>query len=224
MAEEPQTGLHLKRALLQSVNPHLVGEGFKLNASRDRFVRRRDGIADIFHITCTRAVRGYYLDPGRSVSIDRVEEIFHQTSGFESKTQKDTPTMGTRVGPILNGRPTSSKLLLKSEADINHMTGSIVRIFREDALPYFERWSPLVAIDAELNGDPTKITIHRGPVWSRCSTGIIVARLVGRSDYRELADFYLDVMARNSGGFYLHRFLALIDSLESIEAGSGITI
>ena len=65
-------------------------------------------------------------------------------------------------------------------------------------------------------------TSHRGLAWFRCSTGIIVAKLVGRPDYEQLAAFYLDVMTRDNKGFYLKRFQPLLKSLESVEAGSGL--
>ena len=78
------------------------------------------------------------------------------------------------------------------------------------------------AIDAELNDDPSKKTPHRSLAWFRCSTGIIVARLVGRADYEKLAEFYTEVMTQDNKGFYLTRFQNLLRSLESAEPGGGL--
>ena len=88
----------LKAALFGSLARRLTSEGFQLNTPDDNFVRCRDGITDIFQVTCLNAKPGYRVQPGVAVRIERVEEIFHQTSGFEPKYQHSTPTMGTRVG------------------------------------------------------------------------------------------------------------------------------
>ena len=90
-------------------------------------------------------------------------------------------------------------------------------IFLEVAVPYFERWASLEAIDIELNEDPTKRTVHKALAWFRCSTGIIVAKLVGRTDFDRLAASYLDIMREDNKGFYLKRFEVLLKSLETVE-------
>jgi len=107
------------------------------------------------------------------------------------------------------------------KSDFERFGSRIASVFREFAFPYFERWGDLVAIDVELNDKPAERTPHRGIPWERCSKGIIVARLVGRPNYDQLAVFYTEVMTQNSKGFYLKRFQALVKSLRSVDAGSG---
>ena len=93
-----------------------------------------------------------------------------------------------------------------------------MQVFRTFALPYFEKFVSLAAIDAELNDKPTERTPNRGSPWLRCSTGLIVAKLVGRPNYQELIDIYTEVVSGNAKGFYLKRFQALVQSLEAVEA------
>lgn len=213
----------LKTSLLHSIRPHLVADGFKLNEAKTRFVRRRDGLVDVFPLICTNANPGYYVEPCVIVSIEQVEKIFHQASGFRAKTQNDTPTMGTLLGPLKEGRPTSYKFTLKTESDISCVTERIVQVFHEAALPYFDRWGSLTGIDAELNDNPENPSIHRGTAWLRCSTGLIVAKLVGRADYEHLVEFYSGIMSRDNKGFYLTRFQALVKSLEFVKKGNDTT-
>jgi hypothetical protein len=222
MAEDVEQTTPLKVRLFESVRRQLIGHGFVLNAVRDNFVRRHDGITDIFQLTCLDAKPGYRILPGVAVRIERVENIFHETSGFERKYQKDTPTMGTRMGSLLTGSPRACEFLLESESEIASVTEMIVGVFREFAPPYFEKWGSLAAIDAELNDKPGERMHNRALAWFRCSTGIIVAKLVGRHNYGELVAFYTDVMTRDNKGFYLKRFQALVKSLESVEPGSGL--
>jgi hypothetical protein len=212
----------LKIALFESVRKRVLADGFELNAEGDNFVRRHDGITDIFQLTCLDAKPGYRVQPGMAVRVDQIEDIFHQTSGFEFKYQKGTPTMGTRVGSLLGGSPRACEFLLESEAEITAVTEKLMSAFREFVLPYFDHWGSLTAIDAELNDKPAERTPHRALAWFRCSTGIIVAKLVGRPDYERLAAFYTDVMTRDNKGFYFKRFEALAKYLESVAAGGGL--
>jgi hypothetical protein len=213
----------LKLALFESVGERLVGASFKLNAIKDSFVRRRNGVADIFQLVCKDAKPGWRIQPNVAVRLEQVEEIFHRTSGFEPQYQKDTPTMGGSVGHFLKGSGRACEFLLTSNSDVAPVAEQVTRVFEEFAIPYFERWASLTAIDAELNDKPLEPTLQRSLAWFRCSTGIIVAKLVGRSDYEQLAKLYSDVMARDNKGFYLKRFQALLKSLEAIEPGSGLT-
>jgi len=211
----------LKAEFLESVGRELETEGFKLKAAKDSFVRHRSGVSDIFQLVCKDGKPGWKVQPNVAIRLEQVEEIFHGTSGFELQYQKDTP-MGASVGRLLSGSTQSVEFLLASDSDLAPTTEQALRIFRETASPYFERWGSLQAIDAELNDDPSKKTPHRSLAWFRCSTGIIVARLVGRADYEKLAEFYTEVMTQDNKGFYLTRFQNLLRSLESAEPGGGL--
>ena len=223
MAEDAEEMTPLKAALFESVRRQLAGDGFELKAARDKFIRRHNGITDHFQLVCRDAKPGYRIQPNAGVRIDRVEQIFHQTSGFEPQYQDNTSTMGAPVGALLTENPRACEFLLESESEIASVTEEIVRVFREFALPYFERCGSLAAIDAELNAKPGERTRQRALAWFRCSTGLIVAKLVGRPDYEQLVAFYTDVMTKDNKGFYLKRFQALVKSLESVEAGSGLS-
>ena len=218
LPEEENTPL--KVALFDSVRPHLVADGFELSRKYYKFIRRHDGISDWFYLVCPNAKPGHWVKPAVGVRIERVEQIYHQTSMFQKKYQSGTPTMGTMVGILLGGDSLSCRFLLRSKSDIPGIVEKIIPLFREVALPYFERWSSLSAIDAELNDKPGKRTPHSALAISRCSTGIIVAKLVGRPDYERLAAFYTDVITKDNKGFYLKWFLPLLKSLESVAPDS----
>ena len=211
----------LKAALFESVRRRLATDGFELKTQYDKFIRRHDGVTDHFQLVCKDAKPGYRIQPNVGVRIDRVEEIFHQTSGFEPKYQGNTSTMGAPVGTLLGGNPRGCEFPLASEPEIPAVTDQIIGVFRKVATPFYKHWSSLAAIDAELNDKPGERTLYRSLAWFRCSTGIIVAKLVGRPDYDRLVAFYTDVMTRDNKGFYLKRFQPLVASLERVAAGTG---
>ncbi|QPF82525.1 hypothetical protein IC762_22535 [Bradyrhizobium genosp. L] len=149
--------------------------------------------------------------------IERVETIFHQTSGFEAKYQKDTPTIGSSIGMLTAENNRACEFLMENESELSSAVDGIVDIFERFALPYFETFGTVPAIDKELNFSPATPTPHRGSSWLRCATGAIVARLNGRPDYYELVHAYAEQMRRLSKGFYSGRFEALLQSLETVQ-------
>jgi hypothetical protein len=212
----------LKASLFNLLSPELTNQGFSLKRAKDTFVRRRGDLTDMFQLVCLDEKPGYRVQPNVAVRLERVESIFHLTSGFEAKYQKDTPTMGNSIGIFLTGDSRSCEFRLASEREVVALSQKVAGVFREFALPYFDRWGSLAAIDAELNDRPSEPTRHRALAWFRCSTGIIVAKLVGRPDFDQLAALYTDVMTRDNRGFYLPRFQELVKSLESTEPGSSL--
>ena len=159
-------------------------------------------------------------EAGVGLRFETVEEIFHRTSGWDPKFQKDTNTVGTQVGVLIDGKGTSCRFLLESESEIASVTEKVVGVFRKFALPYFAQFGSLAAIDTELNDHPAERSVNTSLAWFRCSRGLIVAKLTGRPDYEQLATFYLNVMTRDNKGFYLKRFEALVESLKSVERGA----
>ena len=124
--------------------------------------------------------------------------------------------MGGSVGSFVGRSNRSCEFLLESDREIDAVAEGIVRIFEEFALPYFEKFSSLDAIDAELNRSPQEATPNRVAPWLRCATGVIVAKLVGRPNYPELVAVYSEILSRSDKGFYLKRFQALLKTLETI--------
>lgn len=152
-----------------------------------------------------------------ALRIERVEDIFHQTSRWDPKSQKETPTIGSEIGRILTGRSGDCEFLLDFSASIPRVATEIVEVFRKHALPYYEKFSSLREIDHALNDHPRHDTPHRIATWLRCATGLIVARLVGRPDYQRLVRIYTSQLRWCDKGFYLSRFLDLVKSLEAVK-------
>ena len=203
----------LKEALFETVQKGVTGEGFVLKRSKERFVRERADITDVFQLVCLDGKPGLRVQPNVGVRVARIEETFHRISGFEPKYQGDTVTIGAGIGNITNNDNRACEFIVETDVDVITASEQILRVFREFALPYFARFSELSAIDAELNDHPLERTPNRPVPWLRCASGLIVAKLVERPNYTELVQVYGDLMSRADKGFYLGRFRALADIL-----------
>lgn len=211
----------LKLAVFECLKPSLADQGFKLKAAQNTFRRQHDGVTDMFHLVFLDNKiddrSGWRIQPTVAVRNERIEEIFHQTSGFEQKYQADTATVGNFVGDLVSGRNRDCEFLVTSADDIPQVSGLISTIFNDFALPYFKKFRSIDAIDEELNAAPLEENANRGIPYFRCTTGVIVAKLVGRADYDDLVQIYTKRMKISDKGFYLKRFQALVDSLAVME-------
>lgn len=211
-----------KKTVFSTVARELEPAGFVLDAGKERFAKRHDGLVDVYQLVCVDEKPGWRIRPNVAVRVDLLEDIFHRASGFEGRYQADTISIGGVVGSILHGSARACEFVVQSEASVVPVAAEIVNVFRQAAIPYFAKYEQLREIDIELNDRPTERTQHRVAPWLRCSTGLIVARLVGRSDYRSLLSIYEDVMRRVDNGFYLPRFEALARQLESQAIGGNL--
>jgi hypothetical protein len=207
----------LKSGILESLRPELAKHGFSLSAKHGRFVRKHGEISDDFTLVCRDDKPGCKVEPHVAVRIERVEEIYHQTSWFRPEHRKNTCTVGGSVGELSNRPSHRLEFLTTQESGISRVVEGVLKVFQDFALPYFEQYGSLRAIDHELNDDPAKRTRQRALATFRCSTGMIVAKLLARADYDQLASFYLQVMKTDNDGFYLKYFKALLESLKDVE-------
>lgn len=207
----------LKIAVFDSLRSQLSGYGFVLKPAKDSFVRQHEGIVDVFQLVCLEGKPGLRIQPNVAVRVEEIETIFHQTSGFDQEFQGNTPTIGGAIKNIVGNSNRVCEFVLESNSEVDSVVAKIMNIFTEVALPYFQKYASIKAIDTELNNKPTERTPSRIAPWLRCATGIITAKLTKRSDYEQLVQTYSGIMSRLDKGFYLVRFQALLKSLESIK-------
>jgi hypothetical protein len=214
----------LSMVLVKAVEAELKPLGFKLAKGKKprarrapssisaAFVRAVDKRKRIekYHLMVINEWPGYRICPSVSVRFEEVEGIFHRTSGYDSEQQEDSSTVGIDLWRVF-GR-NEYQIPLKDEADLATATSRVLAIFHEKAEPYFTQFSTLATVDSAINDQPGDDCVHRDALWVRCSTGLIVAKLVGRKNYDQLVSIYLD-MVRSKSNFCLARFELLLSDL-----------
>lgn len=213
----------LRRGLIEAIALRLSTDGFKFWAATSSFIRRSNDKTDWFVLTFLDPYDhpGWEIELGMGLRIECVEDIFHRTSRWNPKAQAETLTIGGSIGKIFPGDSHAYNFFIDSSVDIPHVAAAIIDVFQERALPYFAKYCSLQEIDRELNSFPAQATPHRVMTWLRCSTGLIVAKLVDRPDYEQLVDIYTSTLRRKDRGFYLSRFEDLVRSLETVHTEFG---
>lgn len=208
----------LPSLLLDAVGAELNLFGFKLMKGKKRLMRRSHGRTEVFGLPVVDYAPTYYVRPWAGIRFDEIENLFHQTSGFEPAYQSDTHTIGVDFWRIYG--TDGYDIPFREEADVTTVASQLLTIFREKAQPYFEQFSTVAAVDVALNDQPNEPCIHGGMPSNRCSRGVIVAKLTGRKNYDELVSIYRSILIKDNNGFYLPAFESLLDRLEGISAGN----
>jgi hypothetical protein len=104
---------------------------------------------------------------------------------------------------------------IKTLEDIKEW-GIIVRKFYEDyAVPFFEKYNSVDAIDKLLNEKPTEKVIYLDDLGWRIIKGLIAAKLNNNPKYNELRDYYRsEVESKFQGYFMYEKCLKTIDFLD----------
>lgn len=84
------------------------------------------------------------------------------------------------------------------------------------AVPYFETYDSLEAIDKALNEHPEEPCVHMLNERGRCSRGLVVAKLVKRPNYDELLRIYDEKVLRLGPVTYKKYFRPLVEDLEQL--------
>lgn len=188
--------------------------GFECTKGEHSFFRRRNGRRERFHFAVIKYPGEVRLHPTLGIRFDKVESIFHRTSGFEPQFH-GTDTVGLHLRNVRG--PNGYEIQLHSEFDVPSVVRRLMEIFHADAEPYYAKYSTLEAIDRSLNERPRERTVHSILPRQRCSAGVIVAKLLGRDDYEELVSIYRETLQQEAKGFYLPRFEALVQDLETLD-------
>ena len=160
---------------------------------------------------------GWELKPSLLLRFDIVEDIFHKTSGFEERYKKGTPTIGTSIEDYQTDN-NNYRFYLTDENQIDAIEQNLFLLFKKIALPFYEKFNSLEKVDKALNND-LEDTSLTGDIF-KGSKSLIVAKLIGRDNYKELEDFYLQYYKEFANGFYFPDFKKLTKFLEGFNINS----
>lgn len=105
---------------------------------------------------------------------------------------------------------------IKTEEDIKEW-GKIVRKFYEEyAVPFFEKYNSVDAIDKLLNDQPTEKVIYLDDLGWRIIKGLIAAKLNSNPKYNELRAYYRSEVENKFQGYFMYeKCMKTIDFLDN---------
>lgn len=143
--------------------------------------------------------------------IQKIAALILEDSDFHCKL---CSTIGSGTDNYFN--ELNYRYKIKIEDDIKEW-GEIVRKFYEEyAIPFFEKYNTVDAIDKLLNDNPTEKVIYLDDLGQRIIKGLIAAKLNNNPKYNELRDYYKsEVESKFQGYFMYDKCMKVIDFLDS---------
>jgi len=204
----------LKLTVIQTIETQLMSFGFSYVNKHGWFHRKREYGVDYYVPIFVDIGNGYEVTLTAALHINRIEDLFHKTSGIDKKAQKDFFTLGIDFWRLY-GR---EKYVFRVSDEPSAATAGreLKNIFEEHAVAFYDRFSDVARIDEALNSAPQEPCIYRLMPWLRASTGVISSKLSAQGNYDGLVSVYREQMKSLADGFYLPRFDSLITSLEGL--------
>lgn len=182
-----------------------IGERYKLDKTNLQFIYDNEKYTNIFNLTFYKRTLGYAVEPNIWIQIKAIENIYHEICSREKKYFKDTITIGSSCGNLIENtdgefkQNNSLTFPIENDEDIEGVTEQIFSIFSDIALPYFNKYSNLNIVDSIYNDKPEIRTVHKILNPERCTKGLIAAYLVKNPKYLELESVYVNKMENVSG-------------------------
>lgn len=206
----------LKSELLKDLIKPFDSFNYKLNkTSGEVYKRDKEGWTRLTIIFLTNAQGGWTINTSIGIRKNSIEDIFHETSGFEAKYQKGTSTIGCFIEDYIKDY-SNVRIALFEEQQLKEAKEAIINLFENVAKEYFHNFNNIKTIDDLLNSRPNEDTVHSNEIF-RGSKGVITAKLTDRGNYSELVDIYCKKYEEFSNGFYLPAYKKLIDFLRNVE-------
>ncbi len=202
----------IAETIITAFAPDVANDGFEFDPTSSCFIRQDGDIRHVFLVPLSEKYGRLVCTPDVGVRSDLVEEIFHRTSEFSDSDTKNTSTLGVNVKLLT--RSSDFDVAVANADDIEQAVHKLMRAFRDISIPYFDEYGSLEGIDRALNSNPMEPCVHMINERARCSKGLIVAKILMRSDYARLLETYDGKVLRAGEITYKKYFLPLVTSLE----------
>ncbi len=193
----------IKNTFQASVSDELLKYGFKLNKQDSMFTRKTSYGWDKFHLTFYNRSSGWDVDFGMLIRLNEVEKIYHMGSYFEEKYHRTTSTIGIDIGTYLNDED-NNQIFLDEDSDLNEFYTMTLRLFKEVAIPFFEKYNSIQELDKAINVEEGK-SIFSGYKFEG-NLGIILAGLSGNPNFSFFEQKYRYYYTKTYKGFYLKEY------------------
>jgi hypothetical protein len=142
-----------------------------------------------------------------NIQIQNIEgEIFEEKGIYD--------TLSTGISTYFN--ELNYRFKIKNQEDIIEWGKIVRRFYEEYAVPFFEKYNSINAIDKLLNDHPTEKVIYLDDLGWRIIKGLISAKLNKNPKYNELRDYYKsEVESKFQGYFMYEKCIKVIDFLDS---------
>lgn len=197
---------HLEEELTPRLSPH----GFQFVKAQEAYTRTRDGVSNFFYLGIT-SMKGLFMliDPSAGIRFDRVERIFHEVSGMKGRDAKESWTLWGSWRNTIRDPKIRGMFRVEGSSDISAAVKWVESDFLEFAIPMFEKFTTLEALDSLFNSTPSSDAGYAGNSDNKATRGIITAAILRRNDFDRLAAEHRRKLQTVDQGIHVKAFDAL---------------
>ncbi|WP_281323903.1 hypothetical protein [Flavobacterium sp. IMCC34518] len=183
-------------------------QGCEFSLTKDiQFFRLGFGVANYIDEFKTSCSIGLGIFPVQKILFNALDEIPIIPNDYGS-------TLGVRISDYFG--ETNYNYKIKTQEDIVEWGKIVTKFYQEYAVPFFEKYNSVDAIDKLLNENPAEKVIYCDDLGWRIIKGLISAKLNQNSKYNYLRDYYKgEVESKFQGYFMYEKCMKVIDFLDS---------
>lgn len=146
-----------QEALLVQIGTAVAQSGFR--RSKQSFHKRTPIGRQTFHVAFVPHATDFDVLADVAVRVDEIEVLVNADNKLLTTAEKrETATIGAEIGFLTTGE--QLRWTVASAEDVPAVTEQVLRVFRDVALPYFERFAEWGAVLDILRADESEASIH----------------------------------------------------------------
>ena len=208
MAIDPKIRSAVTEGLLRKLSEFSV----EYYAPNCMYISRVEGFDHQYQLIFIEKYNRIIVEPDIGIRSHEVESLYHQWSGFSERDAVHTATIGGALPNIFDRK---YEVEIKQKRDVKNAVETLRQWYVELGVPFFEENSSLVKMDEILNSEPSQYCDFAGSL-SRESKGLIIARLLNRTDFEELCEIYDERIKKQGDAIYSQYWLPLVEGLRRL--------
>ena len=213
--------VQLRKVFFEQLGSLLRPEGFVLNRGLERFILKSSDLElQFWTLTNARGRDVIEIELGLGIRHLKVESIYHHCSGVHAKWQSHSPTysidlwrFAAQESGIDANAPDESFVPRVDDAEsAANAAAAVYKLFQIHAKTFFSRYRELQNLDVLFNSG-VAADVFGLPTRNLC-TGIIVAKLVGRTNFDQLITTYRIDMRNVGDSVSLAQFDCTVRALD----------
>ena len=210
----------LESAIARAMSAPLKAAGFILKRGWNSFIRRttygHDQLTVVDQGTAAPGPRHHEISIHCAVRHEDVENPWNTLALVYGDGQPQTSTLVLGF-PRGMAAPSLKVFAESRDADVARVANEGIAIFRDIAVPFYQRFSDLHAVEAFVNAKPLEdlwpYTVGLA-MEHRAFRSMILAKLVNPNRYASIREQFL---ARNVGIFPVERRLAMLAQVDAMQ-------
>jgi len=219
------------KAIMTKMEPEMSRFGFKKSFKHHWFIKQQDKYFKGYYrliaydsFNYTNRTVGIRIEPSVSIQNIEIEKVCEEISSRDLELNS-LKTIGNTIAEII-ANPTGEYLSRNNELKIffdelnpDATANALLKYFEEVALPYIERFANWQSLDDFFNKNLDRSSVHCRYVPDRHIRGIIIAKMLNKSNQSELIRLHTKGMERVTNEQYiieLERLLKIVDRIPVI--------